>query len=314
MKNEDKGDTLKVIAGSSDKPLVIDGAEIPCYVLEDETRVLGRRGVMSSLGLTGGGNMPPETTGGEMPDFLRQKWLQPFISAELKEAVKSPILYKTPTGQTAHGYSTRTFGLLCEAILKARDAGKTTSRQSKIVQRASALIRGVFRLGIDATVDEITGFEETKTLQERLKAHLAEELQQYEVTFPIEFYQQLCRLFDWPNEYIYNRPGVVGTITNDIVYKRLVAGLHDVLDRVNPLREDGTREHYHHQFLSSEIGRPRLKERLSNLISLMKTSDSWAELKYHVNRVFPMPNQQIHLPGFWKSYKEPGSFPKPIDH
>ena len=79
------------------------------------------------------------------------------------------------------------------------------------------------------------------------------------------------------------------------------------------MQEDGTREHYHHQFLSSEIGRPRLKERLSNLISLMKTSDSWEELKYHVNRVFPMSNQQNHLPGFWKTYKNPGSFPKPID-
>ena len=302
-----------VIAGSPDKPLRLGETEVHCYVLEGEIRVLGRQGMIAALGFGPGGYTSVSESDIEMPTFARQKWLQPSISAELEELLKSPILYKTPGGQTAHGYATRTVGLLCEAILKAHDAGKTTSRQSKIVQRASAIIRGVFRLGIDATIDEVTGYEETKTLQELLKVHLAEEMQQYEVTFPIEFYQQLCRLFDWPNEYIYNRPGVVGTITNEFVYKRLVTGLQDVLERLNPLREDGTREHYHHQFLSSEIGRPRLKERLSNLISLMKTSDSWAELKYHVDRVFPMPNQQIHLPGFWKTYKDPGSFPQPID-
>lgn len=313
MDNKERNEPRMVIAGSPDKPLRLGEDEVPCYVLDDETRVLGRQGIMHSLGLRDTGQIPTSESSVEMPVFLRQKWLQPFISAELKALLKSPILYKTPNGQTAHGYSTRTFGLLCEAILKAHDAGKTTSRQSKIVQRASAIIRGVFRLGIDATVDEITGYEETRTLQELLQVHLAEELQPYEVTFPIEFYQQLCRLFDWPNEYIHNRPGVVGSITNNMVYKRLLAGIHDVLERVNPMREDGTREHYHHQFLSSEIGRPRLKERLSNLISLMKTSDSWAELKYHVDRVFPMPNQQNHLPGFWKTYKYPGSFPKPID-
>ena len=37
--------TLEVIAGAPDRPLVIGRIEIPCYVLEDETRVLSRAGV-----------------------------------------------------------------------------------------------------------------------------------------------------------------------------------------------------------------------------------------------------------------------------
>ena len=216
-----------IIAGSPDKPLVLGETEVPVYVLEDEIRVLERQGIMRSLGLRDTGQIPASESSVEMPVFVRQKWLQPFISAELQALLKSPILYRTPAGQTAHGYATRTFGLLCEAILKAHDAGKTTSRQEHIVKRASAIIRGIFRLGIDAVIDEVTGYEEVKSLQELLQVHLAEELQRYEVTFPTEFYAQLCRLFDWPDEYVYNRPGVVGTITNEIVYKRLVAGLHE---------------------------------------------------------------------------------------
>ena len=41
---------LKVIAGAPDRPLVIGNIEIPCYVLEDETRVLTQSGILKALG------------------------------------------------------------------------------------------------------------------------------------------------------------------------------------------------------------------------------------------------------------------------
>ncbi len=40
---------LKVIAGTPDKPLVIGDIEIPCYVLEDETRVLSQGGFLKAI-------------------------------------------------------------------------------------------------------------------------------------------------------------------------------------------------------------------------------------------------------------------------
>ena len=46
---------LKVIAGAADKPLIIGDIEIPCYVLEDEIRVLSQRGVFSGVNATRGG-------------------------------------------------------------------------------------------------------------------------------------------------------------------------------------------------------------------------------------------------------------------
>lgn len=36
--------TLETIAGAADRPLKIGEIEIPCYVLEDETRVVSQRG------------------------------------------------------------------------------------------------------------------------------------------------------------------------------------------------------------------------------------------------------------------------------
>ena len=44
-------EALKVIAGTPDRPLIIEDIEITCYVLEDETRVLSQSGMFSSLGL-----------------------------------------------------------------------------------------------------------------------------------------------------------------------------------------------------------------------------------------------------------------------
>ena len=38
---------LRVIAGEPGSPLTIGDVEIPCYVLEDETRVLSQRGFLS---------------------------------------------------------------------------------------------------------------------------------------------------------------------------------------------------------------------------------------------------------------------------
>ena len=41
--------TLKVIAGTVDHPLIIGDIEIPCYVLEDETRVLSQGGFLVAI-------------------------------------------------------------------------------------------------------------------------------------------------------------------------------------------------------------------------------------------------------------------------
>ena len=41
---------LEVIAGQSDRPLIIGEIEIPCYVLEDETRVITQTGFLEGTG------------------------------------------------------------------------------------------------------------------------------------------------------------------------------------------------------------------------------------------------------------------------
>ena len=92
---------LKTLAGADDKPLMFGEIRIPCYVLEDETRVISQRGLYSSLGTTGGGSENTSVESAQMPRFARRQWLQPTISADLEQTLKSPILFVAPNGQTA---------------------------------------------------------------------------------------------------------------------------------------------------------------------------------------------------------------------
>jgi hypothetical protein len=46
---------LRATHGSPDHPLRIGDIEIPCYVLEDGTRVLSQRGLQTGIGMSTGG-------------------------------------------------------------------------------------------------------------------------------------------------------------------------------------------------------------------------------------------------------------------
>lgn len=46
-----RGSLPKAVCGSTDEPVRIGDAKIPCYVLEDETRVLTVAGVSDGIGL-----------------------------------------------------------------------------------------------------------------------------------------------------------------------------------------------------------------------------------------------------------------------
>src|SRR5882672_4796743 len=64
------GMVLKATHGSTDHPLKIGDIEIPCYMLNDETRVLSQRGLQAGIGMSVGGN-PGGTGEARIVAFLR---------------------------------------------------------------------------------------------------------------------------------------------------------------------------------------------------------------------------------------------------
>ena len=288
---------LKVIAGTPDAPLVIGDVEIPCYVLEDETRVLSQGGFTRAIGRTGG------PKGGHddlfnLPVFLRSRNLARFIPVGLSTSSK-PIQFQALTGGAiATGYRATLLPQVCEVFLVARQAGALHPTQYHIAERAEILIRGLAQVGIIALVDEATGYQrirEERALAAILEKFLDEELQPWTRTFPYAFYEQIFRLKGWGSAEGMPRPSVIGHYTNDFVYDRIVPGVLAELRQRNPVLPQGWRKNRHHQWFTPEYGHPRLKMHLEGVTALMRAASSWNSFKRNLDRAYPKKGTQFPL-------------------
>jgi hypothetical protein len=269
-----------------------ENLQIPCAVLEDGRRVLTQSGFMKALGRArqakGRAYYDSDVN---MPAFLTAKNLKPFIPKDL-EKTSSQIEFRQvgKGGPRAFGYPAELLPAVCEVFLKARDAGELAPTQAHIAKQAEFLIRGLANVGIVALVDEATGFQDVRTknaLAEILEQFIAKELQAWTRTFPVEFYKNIFRLRGWPfNPDSVKRPGVIGKYTNDIVYDRLAPGVLAELKRINP-RVDGRRKHKHYNWLTGEVGHPKLLAHLEGVKLLMKLSPTWEQFRSLLDEHYP---------------------------
>lgn len=291
-------DTLpKAVCGSTDRPLRIGGLAIPCYVLEDERRVLTVAGMQEALRMAKGGSMVGGLNRLEL--FIRGQRIGPFVPEEVAERVRSPIVFVTPMGALAYGYEAMLVVELCEAVLAAREADALQKQQLPIAQQCEVLVRGLARVGIVALVDEATGYQEIRkrdALHRILEAYISTELMPWTRRFPQSFYGEMFRLHRWPYDpESVKRPGVVGKFTDQFVYQQLPPGVLDELRRVNPKNDNGHRRARHHQFLSDDVGHPHLQQQITATTTLMRAADDWPSFKRLFTRAFPRRGDQLDL-------------------
>lgn len=280
----------KAIYGATDRPLKLGDMEIPCFVLDDERRVLNGVGMQDALRMARGGSMVAGLSRLEL--FAAGERVKHFISNELKERIHSPVIFLTPTGQKSYGYEAEVLVELCEAILSARAAGRLQMQQQAIAQQCELIIRGLARVGIVALVDEVTGFQEVRkrdALHKILEAYISPELMPWTRRFPESFYKEMFRLHGWSYDPTsVRRPGVVGKFTNTYVYEQLPNGVLDELKKVNPKSEAGHRRAAHHQFLTDGVGHPHLERQLAATTAIMKVADDWPEFKRMFIKAHPV--------------------------
>jgi P63C domain len=278
--------------------MVIGDIKIPCYVLEDETRVLSQRGLMAGLGLPRGSTPSGED---QLTVFANSLLAQKLITPDLALVLKQPIVFKPKHGgRPAHGYPATVLADLCDAVLAARAREKLQGdRLQHIARQCEILVRGFARVGIIALVDEATGYQadrEKDALAKILEAFVAKELQPYVRTFPNDYYAELFRLYGLPYPPPGNnkswRPGFIGNITNDVVYNRLAPELLPDLKRAASKHERRSRLH---QWLTQEIGHPKLREHLASIVAILKLSRTPAEFQSNVDRVHPPYNRTMAL-------------------
>lgn len=235
----------------------IGQTEIAAYVLEGETRVLSQRGVQTGIGMSTSGGSGGAHRLAQFIEGLAQKGVD---CKDLAVRIRNPILFRPmPGGKLAYGYEATILADICDAVLSARRLpGALLTQQAHIADQCELLVRGFARVGIIALVDEATGYQyarKSRDLAQILEAFIAKELQPWVKTFPDDYYAQLFRLrgLDYPKDTV-KRPQYFGTLTNDIVYKRLAPGVLSELKKVIPKNEKGRRKGALSQGLTRNIG------------------------------------------------------------
>lgn len=273
-------------------PLELGGVTIDCAVLEDGTRILSRASFVRAIGrqgkVKGGAAYQPES---QLPVFLGADNLKDFINNDLRKNSK-PLDFRMKSGNRAIGYKAEILPEVCEVFLNARQADALKSNQKHIANQCEILMRGLAKVGITALVDEATGFQYDRAkdaLAVILEKFISKELRLWTKTFPVEFYEEIFRLNGWgfdPNSV--KRPGVIGTWTNDIVYKRLAPGVLIELKKKTPKTPSGNRRHRYFQWLSGDIGHPKLLAHIEGVKILMKISKTWEDFKEKLDEHYPI--------------------------
>lgn len=288
----------RAICGSTDRPLTIGEIQLPCYVLNDERRVLTLTGMSHALSMAIGGSMVKGLNRLEL--FISRDRIKPFVSKELADSIHSPIIFITSSGGKAYGYEAEVLVELCEAVLAAREAKVLQTQQEGIAHRCEVLMRGLARVGIVALVDEATGYQyqrDRSELHRILSLYLTDERLGWAKRFPDEYYKQLARLWGWTWPNIGGKtPRYVGHLTNRLVYDKLPEGVLEELKRKNPIGEEtGRRKWRHHQFLTQDFGQPDLRDHILQLVAIMRASPNREAFEQNFAAAFPAPGDQLRL-------------------
>lgn len=248
----------------------LGGASIDCYVLDDGTRLLASSSAAMAIS---------EVDRANLKDYAGQSALKPFIDMDkiLKETRKFSI---PGTQWPASGITTEHFELICRGYVQALYEGAPlTERQREIAIRCAVLTAGLLRTGLDALVDEATGYQYERAedaLQVKLRAFIAEELRAWEKTFPDELWQAFGDLTGWTTP-LQTRPKWWGKLVTELIYDTLDPDVAKYLKENKP--EKGV--HWHRQ-LTENVGVRQLVSRCYEVVGMAKTCDDIHELRQRV--------------------------------
>jgi len=256
---------------------------LPCYRLESGERVFSLKGVVVSL---------METEGGQLAEYIKVKSLRPFLSNDLVPAENDviPALIQFDTG--GEGVSKNAFGLpverfidLCDAYSHAAEKAVLTDRQKRIGINANAFLRACAKVGIVALVDEATGYQEQRPLDElqlKLKRFLAEEMRKWDSTFPEELWVQFGRLTNWRGS-LHHRPKYWGKLVMELIYQYMDADVATWLRENAPKPIKGQN---YHQWLNEQYGLKKLVEHIWKVIGIASTCQTIDELKKKMRELY----------------------------
>ncbi|MBI4165699.1 MAG: hypothetical protein HY508_08205 [Acidobacteria bacterium] len=275
--------------------LEMGGEDIPCYVLNNGQRVIGRTAYTESLtGIKGGGGLEK---------YLGVSSLTPFINIDL--VLEGMVAFSLPE---VEGLDKNVKGLpadlaieIWRGFIRALEASlidpevKLTARQREMALKASMLLAACAKVGLDALIDEATGAQYDRArdaLQVKLKAYLEDEMRKWEKTFPDELWTEFARLTRWKGT-VTQRPKYWGKLVMELVYEYLDKDVAKWLKDNAPSPKHGQN---YHQWLSGQYGLKKLVEHIWILIGVARTCDTMMELRQRIAELNGRRLVQLMLP------------------
>ena len=136
-------------------------------------------------------------------------------------------------------------------------------------------------MGLIALIDEATGYQYDRAedaLQLKLKAFIADELREWEKTFPDELWEQFGRLTRWRGA-LHSRPKWWGKLVIELIYDALDPDIAKYLRENKPPPRHGLN---YHQWFTQDVGLRALIGHIYEVIGIAKTCSDIRELRDRV--------------------------------
>jgi hypothetical protein len=252
--------------------LQLGDIKIECYVLDTEQRVMSLRAVVKAIA---------GVDSGSLTNYLGVQALTPFLSSKfVPERVVE--FYVPGFSNQAKGITAEDFLDICDAYVKALKAGALqTERQREIAMQCSILSTACAKIGLIAMIDEATGYQyirQENALQLKLKLFIAEEMREWEKTFPDELWEEFGRLDNWSRP-LHERPKWWGKLVMELIYEALDKDIADYLRNNKPTPIHGCN---YHQWLTENYGLSKLIAHINQIIGIAKTCSNMSELREKV--------------------------------
>jgi hypothetical protein len=266
--------------------LPIGDEQLPVFVLDNGQRVISRTGATVLLsGVEGSGKLENYIGIDGLKAHLSPEVTNHLIEFELDNVVNKNV----------YGMLAETFLDICKAFISALAGGDLkTARQREVAVRASMFLAAVAKVGLIALIDEATGYQYDRAadaLRVKLRAYLAEEMRDWEKTFPEELWVEFGRLTSWKGA-VTQRPKYWGHLVTELVYNYLDPDVCKWLKENHPKPQHG--ENWH-QWLSKQYGLRKLVQHIYTLIGVAKTCHTMRELRDKMAEMYGKSPVQLTL-------------------
>jgi hypothetical protein len=252
--------------------LSLGGLPVDVYVLDNGDRVISLRAVVKTISGVEAGNLG---------DYIGVNALKPYINRDL--ILGETKDFHLPGSEfKGRGITAEQFIEILNGYVRAFEMGAlTTKRQREIAIKCSIVLGACAKVGLIALIDEATGYQYERAedaLQIKLRAFIADELREWEKTFPDDLWEQFGRLTNWKGS-LHQRPKWWGHLVMELIYHALDPDIARYLKQNKPKPYHGQN---YHQWLTADIGLRALLPHIYEVIGIAKTCRDVRELREKV--------------------------------